>query len=172
MIDRRILLGGASALAPTAARAGDPQTLRSRLIGSWRLKDAVTVSLTTSETSLFFGWQRPYSGILTYDASGAMSAQLCANRTTAATGGAFKGMEPLRRISYLDTYYGYFGRFEVDEAQFRVRHLIDASLDPTEVGLTYVRLVDLKDDVLTLSTTEKRFSTGAGSVNRLTWTRI
>ena len=66
----------------------------------------------------------------------------------------------------------YFGRFEVDEAQFRVHHLIEASLDPTEVGLTYVRLVDLKDDLLTLSTTEKRFSTGTGSVNRLTWTRI
>lgn len=131
----------------------------------------MTVSLATGETSLFFGWQRPYSGILTYDASGAMSAQLCANRATASAGGAFKGMEPLRRIAYLDTYYGYFGRFEVDEAQSRVHHLIEASLDPTEVGLTYVRLVELKDDVLTLSTTEKRFSTGTGSVNRLSWAR-
>ena len=80
-------------------------------------------------------------------------------------------MEPSRRIAYLDTYYGYFGRFEVDEAQSRVHHFVEASLDPTEVELAYVRLVELKDDLLTLSTTEKRFSTGTGTVNRLTWTR-
>ena len=171
MIDRRLLIGGVAALAPTAGRAEHPQPLRSRLIGSWRLKDAVTVSLANGETSLFFGWQRPYSGILTYDAGGAMSAQLCANRATAATGSTFKGMEPSRRIAYLDTYYGYFGRFEVDEAQSRVHHFVEASLDPTEVELAYVRLVELKDDLLTLSTTEKRFSTGTGTVNRLTWTR-
>ena len=171
MIDRRTLIGGAAALEPAVAWAVDRQTVRTRLIGSWKLKDAVTVNTSTGETSVFFGWRRPYSGILVYGASGDMSAQLCANRENPVTGGPFKGMDQRLRIAYLDTYYSYFGRFEVDEAQSRVHHLVEASLDPTEVGLTYVRLVEFDEDVLKLSTTERRFSTGTGSVNRLSWTR-
>ncbi len=170
-MNRRDLVLAASALAPSLAIGQPQRSLRDRLIGAWKLRDAETVNSATGEVSPFFGWARPYQGVLTYGASGMMTAQLCSRRTSPRTGVVFKGLAPEERLGFLDTYYAYFGRFEVDEARSHVHHVLEASLDPTEIGLTYVRLVKLDGELLTLSTTEKRFSTGSGSFNRLTWDR-
>ena len=78
------------------------------------------------------------------------------------------------KIAYLDTYYGYYGyygRFEIDEAQSKVRHLIQGSLFAFETGVTLVRTFSLKDSVLTLKTDNLQASPNDATFNRLTWSR-
>jgi len=79
-------------------------------------------------------------------------------------------MPAAERLKYLGTYYGYFGRFELDNSESEVHHIIENSLDPTEVGLVYVRKVALSDGRLTL-TTELRPIDGEPRYNRIIWTR-
>ncbi len=49
-------------------------------------------------------------------------------------------------------YYAYFGTYEVDEKQGVVRHYVQASLWPEEVGRLYTRSIELSDDRLRLTT--------------------
>ena len=64
------------------------------------------------------------------------------------------------------SYYAYFRRFEVDAERSLVRHLITASLDPSETGLTYVRKVALQGDIPSLTTVGDP-SDASGSYSRL-----
>jgi hypothetical protein len=99
-----------------------------------------------------------------------MSAQIASRRGTAAPGSDLAAAPAQDRLGFLDSYYAYFGRFEVDEANSEIHHHITASLDPDETGLVYRRKVSLAGDRLTLTTMNDPNSHGA-SFNRLTWER-
>jgi Lipocalin-like domain len=145
-------LAGARALAgssplPAARRSG----LRARLLGAWHLADAVTV-YASGGTGPWYDRPGPYQGLIVYDASGAMSVQIASARAPARSPPALLDMTAAERLAYLQSYYAYFGRFELDGARSEVRHFVATSLDPTETGVTYTQRLSLAHGRLTLTT--------------------
>lgn len=168
---RRSLLASAAALSlPIALDAEEAAGLRARVLGAWRLLDAVTVH-ASGRTEPWMGRPGPYRGLIIYGASGMMSAQIASDRAPAKGRRRLGEMAATDQLKYLATYYAYFGRFEVDEAKSEVHHIIEASLDPSETGTTYVRKVALVNGRMTL-TTEPRQVNDETRYNRLVWARV
>lgn len=81
-MNRRHFLGGAAALIP-AVGVVRPQSLKDRILGAWRIRDAETVNVTTDQVSPWLGRPRPYSGLIVYLPTGLMSVQIGAARPSA-----------------------------------------------------------------------------------------
>jgi hypothetical protein len=150
-------------------RANETSGLRARLLGAWRLLDAVTV-YATGATGPWYDRPGPYTGLLIYGVTGVMSVQIASARTPAKSPPAFAEMTAAERLRYLDSYYAYFGRFDVNEAGSAVRHWVETSLDPTETGSIYTQKVGLALDRLTL-TTQPWLVHNESRHSRLTWVR-
>lgn len=149
---RRSFMATATALsAGRAERGAGGAGLRARLLGAWRLLDAVTV-YASGATGPWYDRPGPYTGLITYGASGAMSVQIASARPPARSPPEFAAMGAISQLRYLHSYYAYFGRFEVDETNSEVRHFVDTSLDPTESGSVYIQKVRLAADRMTLTT--------------------
>lgn len=171
MIDRRKALA-ASLLFPFAASplAAKPRRdSNNPMLGSWRLMSASTVHKDGKVTPLN-GKPGPYSGLIAYQDSGMMAVQIANPRKGIAHDADFAALPADQRLAYLDTYYAYFGRFEFDPATSIVHHFVESSLDPSETGVHYRRKVDLKGDVVTLTTIPNE--PDAKSHNVLSWRRI
>ena len=166
---RRGFLATAALAGTTALPAREAGGLRMRLLGAWRLVEAVTV-YDTGATGPWYDRPGPYTGLIIYDVSGAMSVQIASARPAARSPPQFGDMAPAEQLKYLHTYYAYFGRFELDESRSEVRHLVTTSLDPTELGVTYTQKVDLEKDRLTLVTQPWR-GPGGRQHSRLIWMR-
>ena len=169
-MNRRDFVGGAAAQIPIATTSRAP-ALRDRILGAWRIRDAETVNATTGASSPWLGRPRPYSGLIMYLPSGLMSVQIGAARPPARPGIGFGSLTPEDRLGYADTWYGYYGRFEVDEANAQVRHILEGSLFGFETGKTYVRAVNFVGEVLTLQTVDRSPGPDGETFNRLSWTR-
>lgn len=169
-MDRRQVLGG-SLLVPAALAAGVAEAratgLRQRLLGSWRLIEPVTVDKATGQTSLWNGRPGPYTGMIVYLANGMMSVHIGSAR--AATTTPWESLTDAERCTAANTWYGYFGRYELDEAKSQVRHILTGSLQPDETGRTLVRNLKLDGNQLTITTV---VPPEAKTYNRLTWERI
>ncbi len=126
-----LMMAGAVAATLAAADA------RARLLGSWRL-----VQYDVFDAS---GQARPGSfdnGLITYDASGQMSAQLMRGRNRARTA---PGNDAERAAAY-GSYLAYYGPFTVDEARGVVVHKVVGSSYPHWVGTDQVRYFTLSAD--------------------------
>jgi hypothetical protein len=177
-MDRRHFIAGAAVILPVIGRAQTtatvaPQTasLRDRVLGAWRIVDAETVNAKTGATRPWLGRPRPYSGMIVYLANGCMSVQIGAARPPTRADAGFGALSEKEKAAYADTWYAYYGRFEIDEAQSQVRHFLEGSLFGFETGKTYVRNVRLENGVLALQT-ELETGPEGDTFNRLTWTRI
>ena len=169
-MDRRDFFIGAAALIPVAAAAQAP-TLRDRVLGAWRIIDAETVNVTTGAKTPWLGRPRPYTGIIMYLPNGLMSVQIGAARPAPRAGAGFGSLSNDEMRSYAETWYAYYGRFEIDEERSQVRHFVEGSLFAFETGVTYVRTVSLNDGVLSLRTVDL-LSGPEGTYNQLTWARL
>jgi hypothetical protein len=108
-------------------------------------------------------------GILMYDASGYMAAQVMraerpdvppgARDIDAAMAGAFPG------------YIAYFGTYEIDHAERVVRHGVIASAFPAWVGSEHERRFVVEGDRLTL-TDDVIAADGVAVVASTTWQRV
>ena len=168
---RRDFLGGAATLIPAVASA-QSSSLRDRVLGAWRILDAETVNVTTGASRPWLGRPRPYSGMIAYLPNGLMSVQIAAARPPARSGAGFGALSAEEKIAYADTWYAYYGRFEIDERQSQVRHFIEGSLFAFETGVTLVRAVSFENDVLTLRTVDLLKGPDGDTFNRLTWARL
>lgn len=141
---------------PTAQGASPPA---SRFVGAWRL-----VSFQSFDQS---GTARPGNydvGLIVYDASGRMSAQLMHSSN--------KGSTPLTtdadRAAASRRYLGYWGPFTIDEAKGIVVHHVEGSSNPSWVGSEQVRHYSFgADGRLTLSV-----KNGDRVTSTLVWERI
>lgn len=121
------LLASAAVLSSSNVLHGEEaRGLRARLIGAWRLLDAVTVH-ANGRTEPWMGRPGPYTGVIIYSPVGMMSAQVASVRAPAKGRRRIDEMPVPDRLKYLGTYYAYFGRFEVDEVRSEVHHIIEAS---------------------------------------------
>ena len=167
---RRQFLAGTAALAPLLAAAAAP-TLRERLVGAWRLVDAETVNVKSGTSGPWLGRPRPYTGLVMYLATDYTSVHIGAARPAPRDGLGFGEITDDEMRAYAQTWYGYDGRFEVDEAQSQVRHILEGALFRFETGLTYVRDVRLEGDLLTLKPVDRVPGPDGDTFNRLVWKR-
>jgi len=171
-MDRRTFVASATYLLPFGAAAAQARSLRDRLLGAWRIIDAAAVNVTTGARKLWLGRPRPYSGVIMYLPNGMMSVQIGAARPAPRPGAKLGSLSNDDLRSYAETWYGYYGRFEIDEGHSQVRHHIAGSLFPFETGTTYVRTVKMDGDVLTLKTLDLDKSPEGDTFNELTWARL
>lgn len=166
---RRLLASSIGLLSATAALADEPQSLRSRLLGLWSLTDAVTVR--GNDVLPWYGRRKPITGAIIFLENGWLSVQIGGGRPDKVSRGDFPKLEPAERLAFLEQYYAYYGKFEVDEIAGTVQfHVVD-SLLPFERGDVLKRKATIEGETLTL-VTEPRLEDGLMHFNRLVWKRL
>lgn len=161
---RAVLVLSLALTGVVAARIGAAKDRRS-LIGAWRI---VSIEQVQPNGTVKTEWMGIHPvGLIVYDASGYVSAQL--GRDPPAAWNAVNDKPSAEdKAKAFDAHYAYFGRYDVDEQARIVTHRIERSLQPTETGITYKRSFEFQgNDRLTL-TTERAED---GSYNRLVWER-
>lgn len=169
-MERRELLGASvllSAAAASPTSMAKATTLRERMLGSWQLIEPVTIDKATGSRSVWDNRPGPYIGMIAYIPNGTMCVHIGSARATTSKG--WNDLSEVERLAAADTWYGYFGHFEVDESRQQVRHIVTGSLQPDEIGKTLVRNVRLQMDRITLTTV---VAAEAKTFNQLTWRRI
>lgn len=167
-LTRRAFLATTAMLSGSQSlRAGEPAGLRERLLGAWRLLEAVTV-FANGATGPWYDRPGPYAGLLVYTGAGSMSVQIASARPPAHSPPSLATMAAAEQLRYLNSYYAYFGRYEVNAAASEVSHIVESSLDPTEVGRTYTQKVRLAHGRLFLATQPWRVG-NSWRHSRLTW---
>jgi hypothetical protein len=137
------------------------------LLGAWALLSAETVR-GDGQVAPAFGDR--VNGLLIYDRSGEMSLQIAGDRPGVGGVEAYQSLSPQDRLVFLDSYYAYFGTFEVDEAAHVVIHRVRASLRPNETGASYRRQFGIEGERLTLATPPEARA-GEMLINRLIFVR-
>jgi hypothetical protein len=164
-------MAAVSPFAGAVAANARSRTLREQLLGAWRMVDAETVDVVTGASSPIAGQRGPYSGLIVYQANGLMSVQFAALRDAARATVARGQLTADEKAAYFDTYFAYFGKFEVDEQARLVRHRLEGSIVESQVGKTLVRLIKVDRDLLTLTTEDRRQTATGSTFDRLTWRR-
>lgn len=168
---REMLIGGAAlpvAAKATAARPAKP--IGRDLEGAWSMVDATTVQ-EDGQTGPWSGIPGPYSGLIVYQPNGMMSVQIAGARLALPADRDFTKLPAEQQLSYLRSYYAYYGKYSFDEAQTVVTHFVSSSLNPTEIGKVYRRKVKLVGDVVTLTTIPAATSSST-AYNVLSWRRV
>lgn len=168
----RTLFLVASCLAPLAAARAAPLH-REDLVGAWRL---VSIEYSGPRGPL----EDPFyhagcTGLLTYDAAGAMSVQIAGAKRpalSAATARAPAADDPdaKAKADAFDSYYAYFGTWELEGDTGRLVHHVSAALIPGEAGISYSQEATIEDGRLVLTNRQQK-SDGA-YVRRKTWERV
>jgi hypothetical protein len=142
------------------------------LIGSWRLVSVETIRPNGEVIYPFYG--RHPEGLLIYDRSGWMSAQIVSDPkpTVPETNSREKFLEatPADKVAAIDGFYAYFGTWTVDNSGSTITHHIKQSRYPGERGNEALRKLRLKDDRLTL--VAKTHEMGEDHERKLVWERI
>ncbi len=156
-------------------QASGEASVKARLVGGWRLVSRQSMR-ADGQMEPDKGLSQAPMGVLIYDASGHVTAQLSRrDRTVAMIGGecaaaaAIKGTPDTAQTVL--GYDAYFGTYTINEQAGTVTHHLEAALFPGDVGKSIQRAFTLTGDRLTI-----RFNTTTGDgvkVTRiLTWERM
>jgi len=154
-----LALLGAVASVPPITHAQTAPTVRARMLGSWRLVKYEAIAADGSTRPGSFD-----TGVVSYDASGQMSAHLwrAAGRATTSP------RTDAERSAAYQSYLGYYGPFEIDEAKGTVVHHVRGSSYPDWVGTDQTRYYELDPDGRHLTLSVK---SGDRVAQRLLWER-
>lgn len=150
--------------------AAPPSHAPSSLLGVWQIVNVESSVRPNGEFSTEWMGKAP-KGTIIYDESGMMSVQLMRDPRSATKSSDLVQATDAEKASLFNSYYAYFGRYEVDEKNHTVTHHIQGSLQPGEVGVDYKRTYEIVGDSLTL-TTETFLEEGEKRFNRLKWKRV
>ncbi len=160
--------------AATPVRGAATTPTRQQLIGAWRL---VRITLADASGPLVDPfYQAGSEGIIVYDSAGWMSVQIAAPQRPAfpipesRSASRLPDRTARSRAAAFDTYYAYFGTWELDEATGVVTHHVKSSLIPAETGLSYAQTVTLEGGRLTF--TVRDVKRGTETIRRKVWQRI
>jgi hypothetical protein len=167
-MDRRAFISSSAVALAVAPAVAQQAALRPMVLGVWSLTEAATVAGTA--ISPWFGRTNPVNGLLIYQANGWVSVQISGARPGAIARAEYDQLSDLDKFGWQKEYYGYYGRFEIDESSRTVMHHLVDSLLPYERQTTLKRRIDLEGDRLTLLT-EPRVQAGQSTFNRLVWQR-
>ena len=140
---------------------------KEQFIGTWKL---VSSEFRHSDGQLTYPFGRDAVGIIMYDASGYMSAQIMRpDRPAFASGDQLEGT-PMEIKSAFEGFVAYYGVYEVNQEEGTVTHHVEGSLFPNWVGSALRRFFKFSDNRLTLSTPPMPVG-GQKVVGLLTWER-
>jgi hypothetical protein len=150
-------------------------SISAQLIGSWRLVSRQS-KRANGEVEADAGLSAVPLGVLIYDQSGHVAAQLSRrDRTVAIVGeeceaaAAIKGTPDTAQT--LLGYDAYFGTYKIDERDGIVTHHLEAALWPGDIGKDIDRHFTISDDHLTITfTTTTR--EGVKVTRSLVWERM
>jgi hypothetical protein len=157
------LVDGVPSFAQKASESG---LAAARLAGGWKL---VSLEAVRPDGEVVREWGPHPTGYLSYDENGFVSVQIV--RDPRAVNKS-RELTPDDRREAFDTYYAYFGTFEVDDKEGVVTHHIQGSLRPYEVGSDLKRYFKLSGTRLDLSTAPQQLETGELRVYHLIWERV
>lgn len=138
-----------------------------KIIGTWKLVSWVYKN-ARNETVDFFG-DNPV-GILMYDRSGYMNAQLMrGDRPNISAAGLGEGLKEEIETAY-KTYAAYFGKYR-ERSPGELVHTVEGSLFPNWVGHDEIRYAEITGDALVLSAPPVKIE-GNDVVFYVTWRRV
>jgi hypothetical protein len=129
---------------------------KDQLIGAWRLVSMDYRGPDNASVDPFY--QPDSTGLIIYDASGWMSVHIAGPHRQAwkvpasrlpTTGSPQDGA---LKAAAFDSYYAYFGTWDLDEVQSVVTHHVIAALLPAEEGQSYAQQVALENGRLIFTT--------------------
>jgi Lipocalin-like domain len=123
------------------------QSIGEQLIGAWRLASYHTLG---NDGSVVHPMGEAAVGFIMYLPDGFMSANLMVPARPLFSGGSAATATQAELAAAAAGYFGYAGRFEVDEPACAVRHHIEVSLVPNLVGTTQLRHVAFEGTRLVL----------------------
>lgn len=124
------------------------QPLKDQIIGTWMLVSWVFEN-EKGETVHYLGENA--SGILMYDKSGYMNAQLMKSNRPPFASPAINGSTPEEAHMAFNSYLAYFGTY-YEENPGEVVHIVEGSLFPNWIGHKEVRYGRIDGNLLILST--------------------
>lgn len=142
------------------------ESIKDKIVGTWKL---VSWKYTGDDNQLldFFG-ENP-QGILTYDTSGYMNAQLMkAGRSNFASESLTGGTSEEIRDAYL-SYAAYYGKY-YENTPGEIIHIVEGSLFPNWIGHQETRYGKIKGEFLILKTPPIQ-AQGKEIVFTVTWKR-
>jgi hypothetical protein len=160
--------------AASRERGSAQHLTRQQLIGAWRLVSMEYAGPSGAIVDPFY--QADSTGIIIYESSGWMSVHIAAPHRAAwevpasRSSSATTAKEAALKAAAFDTYYAYFGRWELDEAASMVTHHVESSLIPAETGVNYVQTVALENGRLIFTT--RSGDKGKETIRRKIWERI
>ena len=158
--------------AKTGKEISSGSSVTDQLVGAWRLVTIETFRANGETIYPFYG-KHP-EGLLLYDRTGWMSVQIVSDPKptvpTVSTREGFLAASPAEKVTAIDGYYAYFGKWTVDASASTVTHHIVQSLYPGERGEDGVRQFLLEGDHLTLKA--KAHEMGEDHQRKLVWERI
>ena len=152
---------------PTATThtANTTSAITSKFVGSWKLVEFEGQLVP----------KRDWAGLLMYDATGHMAAQLLPlDRPKFASGNRLQGTTEEIKAAF-DGYFAYFGPYEVNEAEGVVIHHVKGSIFPNDVGKDNIRYYEFSGDRLILIPTnivDGKLIRKSSATVRLTWERV
>lgn len=146
-----------------AMRHSTTPDIRERLIGSWRLL-SWSEHLSAGEVTYPLG--EDAKGQLIYSSDGRVSAQLVSANMQRFAYDDWRVASSGERFEAWGKYFGYFGKFSIDEQKNAVIHHIEGAWFPNLVGTEQVRFFHFENEKLVLDA-----DTNWGKV-RIVWEKI
>ena len=143
-------------------------TICGKLHGTWRLLSYYTEG---TDGSVVYPMGEDAVGFIMYLPDGFMSANLMVPGRPAYTGGTANTATPDELAAAALGYFGYAGRYDVDEAGRAVRHHIELALAPNLAGSTQVRHVRFEERRLYLRGDPVPIA-GRMAAHVITWERV
>jgi hypothetical protein len=157
------------------AQAKTTASVTEQLVGSWKLMSRAS-KLASGEVSVDPGLGAKPSGVLIYDASGHMAAQLSRQGRTIdmlkEECGAMAAVNTSpNTANTILGYDAYFGTYTIHEKEGFVTHHVEAALWPGNQGTDINRSFTLKGDELSI-TFKTTTQDGQPVTRTLVWQRI
>jgi lipocalin-like protein len=151
-------------LIPTVTEPVDRGT---QLVGSWRL---VSYEGRSADGRVTMDYGPTPQGRLMYDQGGRMSVHLLKPDRKQFASADFLRPTPEELREAFDGYFGYYGRYTVDEKTGIVTHHVEGAAYPNYIGTDQRRLFRMEGDRLILQTPPER-AAGADVIYSIVWQR-
>lgn len=142
-------------------------SLKEKIVGTWQLISWIYYN-EKGEAVHYFG--ENVTGILMYDRSGNMNAQLMQRERPPFSSTSLNGGAPEEAQSALRGYVAYYGKY-YEKNPGELVHVVEGSLFPNWIGDKQVRYGRIENDQLIISTPPIPSKEGE-LVFHLTWNRI
>jgi hypothetical protein len=145
---------------------------RDQLIGAWRLVSMDYRGPDNASVDPFY--QPDSTGLIIYDASGWMSVHIVGPHRQAwkvpVSRQAGSPQDGALKSAAFDSYYAYFGTWDLDEPRSVVTHHVISALLPAEEGQSYAQQIALENGRLVFTT--RTGPEGRQIVRHKIWERV